>query len=327
MSGRPHRRAVAALMFKSLVLKPLHLDSLQLYQEHPYNVEEEEKEKEKAKKSQLWQRHNPADSNIHHYAQTSILESQRANSQKALRQLTNDGSGKHRKRYLYGLPDGLQHGHHNRHGKEQNLIDGQQQQRQQQQQQHKPGAIVLPQNRIMTQSHHIAERIKDSRLNGADLYVARLGRVRKEDHSDCGCQGEKSIATEGATLSDTDSEPTGLAEPSKAKPLTGSLHEELRFPSPSEEKSPTPQSVCKSERLTATYSRPCYRCISYMHSAGIKRVFWTNHQGQWEGGKVRELVDALEGSASPSGVGLTGVSGGGPVYVTKSEVLLLKGLK
>lgn len=64
-----------------------------------------------------------------------------------------------------------------------------------------------------------------------------------------------------------------------------------------------------------------------MHSAGIKRVFWTNHDGQWEGGKVRDLVDALEGPASPYGKSREAAPVAGSVYVTKSEVLLLKGLK
>ena len=61
-----------------------------------------------------------------------------------------------------------------------------------------------------------------------------------------------------------------------------------------------------------------------MHSAGIKRVFWTNAQGEWEGEKVRELVDALE---NPCSSGLTRSSGGGLVYMTKCEVLMWKGLR
>lgn len=64
-----------------------------------------------------------------------------------------------------------------------------------------------------------------------------------------------------------------------------------------------------------------------MHSAGIKRVFWTNNEGQWECEKVRELVDALDGPMSLDDGGSTGPSGTGSVYVTKSEVLLLKGLR
>lgn len=54
-------------------------------------------------------------------------------------------------------------------------------------------------------------------------------------------------------------------------------------------------------------SCPCYSCVAYMCSVGIKRVFWTNVDGQWEGGKVRDLVNALEGGRE-GGSGLFGRS-------------------
>jgi hypothetical protein len=58
-----------------------------------------------------------------------------------------------------------------------------------------------------------------------------------------------------------------------------------------------------------------------MHSVGIKRVFWTNDDGAWEGAKVRDLVDAQESS-------IDNVASGGPmgngVFVTKHEVLMLR---
>ena len=61
-----------------------------------------------------------------------------------------------------------------------------------------------------------------------------------------------------------------------------------------------------------------------MHSVGIKRVFWTNDAGEWEGGKVRDLVNALDNSMD----GVAGEGKGGPigngVFVTKHEVLMLK---
>jgi hypothetical protein len=68
-------------------------------------------------------------------------------------------------------------------------------------------------------------------------------------------------------------------------------------------------------------SRPCYRCVTAMHAVGIKRVFWTSAAGAWEGAKVRELVEALEG-----GGGVEGVEGAGQkgVFVTKHEVLLMQ---
>lgn len=37
-------------------------------------------------------------------------------------------------------------------------------------------------------------------------------------------------------------------------------------------------------------SRPCWRCLEWMRWAGIKRVFWTNVNGEWEGGKVADLL-------------------------------------
>jgi hypothetical protein len=69
-------------------------------------------------------------------------------------------------------------------------------------------------------------------------------------------------------------------------------------------------------------SRPCYRCISYMASVGIKRVFWTSESGSWEGAKVRDLVDELDklGLEQPSDTTTALKS----VFVTKHEVLMLR---
>jgi len=69
-----------------------------------------------------------------------------------------------------------------------------------------------------------------------------------------------------------------------------------------------------------------YRCISYMHSAGIKRVFWTNSKGEWEGGKVRDLVDDIESPSIDTNGDIVENAGRRPVFVTKAEVLILKGL-
>ena len=188
----------------------------------------------------------------------------------------------------------------------------------------------MPQNRLLGKSHRVAERMKDSRLNGADLYVARLGRVGKANHFDCGCQYEKPGVAEKAREHEQGSR-QALSDPSgssnETKPVTGSLHDELRFPLPGKSQTPRPRSDCIDQQVNAIYSRPCYRCISYMHSAGIKRVFWTNVKGEWECGKVRDLVDALEDPKSTEDKGSKGISGAGSVYVTKSEVLILKGLR
>jgi hypothetical protein len=45
-----------------------------------------------------------------------------------------------------------------------------------------------------------------------------------------------------------------------------------------------------------------------MADVGIKRVFWTNSEGQWECSKVRELMSAIR-------------DGTGEIFVTKFEVL------
>lgn len=59
-----------------------------------------------------------------------------------------------------------------------------------------------------------------------------------------------------------------------------------------------------------------------MHAVGIKRVFWTNDDGEWEGGKVAKFIDALDGEGDGA------ECGGGPmgngVFVTKHEVLMMR---
>jgi hypothetical protein len=57
-----------------------------------------------------------------------------------------------------------------------------------------------------------------------------------------------------------------------------------------------------------------------MHSVGIRRVFWTTDDGEWEGAKVRDLADNLDGNdgdAAGSGCGM---------FVTKHEVLMMRRL-
>jgi hypothetical protein len=59
-----------------------------------------------------------------------------------------------------------------------------------------------------------------------------------------------------------------------------------------------------------------------MHAVGIKRVFWTNDDGEWEGGKVAKFIDALDGEADEAGCG--GGPMGNGVFVTKHEVLMMR---
>ncbi|KAI9729408.1 MAG: hypothetical protein M1835_003629, partial [Candelina submexicana] len=151
--------------------------------------------------------------------------------------------------------------------------------------------LLLPQGRTGHASQKVAERRKDPRLKGADLYVARLGWKLSETRS-------KEIRETPATEAIKHLSPKAIAissEPSASlPPVPRSLHDELS-PSTSNALSATNATrQPKSELLTTncvSASRPCYRCISYMESVGIKRVFWTNENGEWIGGKVRDLTD------------------------------------
>jgi hypothetical protein len=72
------------------------------------------------------------------------------------------------------------------------------------------------------------------------------------------------------------------------------------------------------DRASIHASRPCYRCVMYMHSVGIRRVFWTGDDGEWEGAKFRDLVDILNGGS----IATAGNSCG--IFVTKHEVLMMR---
>jgi len=61
-----------------------------------------------------------------------------------------------------------------------------------------------------------------------------------------------------------------------------------------------------------------------MDAVGIKRVFWTNTDGEWEGAKVRDLVDALEVGGEEVKGGEDSLAAGRGMFVTKHEILMLK---
>ena len=106
-----------------------------------------------------------------------------------------------------------------------------------------------------------------------------------------------------------------------APACTGSLHDELvckDLDVPEEDVVEAEQQAFRG----IAESRPCYRCVSYMHSVGIKRVFWTTNSGQWEGAKVRDLMDCLAGD--PTGSTGDPSSFGDRVFVTKHEVLMMR---
>lgn len=165
--------------------------------------------------------------------------------------------------------------------------------------------MLMPKGQTGQNSRGIKDRTKSPRLNGADPYVVRLG-----------WQSGPNMFCEDSGIETKD-----VAPP---RPLTGSLHDELINPElerPARTKHPSTP-LKNEKRPTVVVSRPCYRCTSYMASAGIKRVFWTNDKGDWEGAKVRDLVDALDnmGSQQPGGISATLSS----VFVTKHEVLMLR---
>ncbi|KAK0823753.1 hypothetical protein LTR54_009925 [Friedmanniomyces endolithicus] len=189
-----------------------------------------------------------------------------------------------------------------------------------------PIPMLLPMGRTGSNTN---ERKKNLRLVGADLYVARLGR--------CKTTGSKGASPREAPIpvaksrmqpedyggTSLESSVESLSITTSTKP-TGSLHDDLA------DREPTPRRVALAPATldldTIRSSRPCYRCINDMHTAGIKRVFWTNDAGGWEGATVRDLIDALDDSMENVASGVGGGPTGNGVFVTKHEVLMLKRL-
>jgi len=159
--------------------------------------------------------------------------------------------------------------------------------------------ILIPKGRAKQSSRKLIDRMKHPKLVGADVYVARLSNAKK-------------------LLNVKKAEQSGFPPRPIVPARTGSLHDELVSKG---------SATCEMNNLSAESthlraavdSRPCYRCVCYMSSVGIKRVFWTNGDGCWESAKVRDLVDMLEGS-NDGGDGLAELG----VFVTKHEVLMLR---
>jgi hypothetical protein len=169
--------------------------------------------------------------------------------------------------------------------------------------------ILLPKGHTNQASHSVADRTKHSRLYGADLYVARLGwRPSSSVKASRGC----------CTASDTLQEDSS----DNSKSPSGSLHDELLNSQPRTPSLSNLPAFKAESQPSVLASRPCYRCISYMHSVGIKRVFWTTDTGEWECAKVRDLVDALDNLGN---VDMTDTATAlSNVFVTKHEVLMLR---
>ncbi|KAM0714387.1 hypothetical protein Q7P37_010174 [Cladosporium fusiforme] len=189
--------------------------------------------------------------------------------------------------------------------------------------------ILLPQGETGKSRNEVNDRKKNPRLVGADLYVTRLGWNKTNLlHQNTPKKPREIPKPEPEpTLQNLDSEPPSLSSSTTSistLSTPSSLHDELRTPSPPS-RPPAPESPEPGIPRKAIHaSRPCYRCISYMHAVGIKRVFWTNDAGEWEGGKVAKFVDALDGDGDEGGCG--GGPMGNGVFVTKHEVLMMKRL-
>ncbi|KAK9771781.1 putative CMP/dCMP-type deaminase domain-containing protein [Seiridium cardinale] len=174
----------------------------------------------------------------------------------------------------------------------------------------------LPKGCAGTVRRSLQSRRKHPKLVGADLYVTRLSNCVSSEVQQLGaepisCKGECESSGDTATAD----------ELSRAFPpcttFSGSLHDELVCKTRQPQLlGPAPYG--KSFNGKPAESRPCYRCVAYMDSVGIKRVFWTTSDGEWENAKVRDLVDLLDHPVDPDGNGSIGL------FVTKHEVLKLR---
>ncbi|KAK3708664.1 hypothetical protein LTR37_011386 [Vermiconidia calcicola] len=188
-----------------------------------------------------------------------------------------------------------------------------------------PEPLLLPKGQTNGSSSSVNDRKKHPRLNGADVYVARLGWCRTTATKQSVAQPMISAPADCVSSdADTTGEPLSASTSSIASTGSGSLHDELINRDPSPNPTKADESNNSLDLSTVRASHPCYRCISYMHSVGIKRVFWTNDAGQWEGGKIRDLVHALDNSMDNVADGGQGGPMGNGVFITKHEVLMFK---
>ncbi|POS80771.1 hypothetical protein DHEL01_v200858 [Diaporthe helianthi] len=176
-------------------------------------------------------------------------------------------------------------------------------------------------SRIVRLIPRIKERTKHPKLVGADVYVARL--ANDGPASPIG-KKKKSHAHDNPSDGIVDTTSPDTCTTSATSASTGSLHDEL-ITKTSKPKPLTPAQEYVRPPPTAAESRPCYRCVAYMHSVGIKRVFWTNNDGSWECAKIRDLIDQLDGTMR-SGTDTTLGQAATGVFVTKHEVLMLQRL-
>ncbi|EMF11262.1 uncharacterized protein SEPMUDRAFT_68709 [Sphaerulina musiva SO2202] len=191
--------------------------------------------------------------------------------------------------------------------------------------------VLVPTGHTHNSNIKVNDRKQDPRLRGADLYVVRIGwssTARKKPtkpkaSSELGVVDADATVVEDATYSSTSRLPGPSTTSSSSG--TGSLHDELinREPSSSASRPPVSDSIddCSFDKDKIHASRPCYRCVAFMNQVGIRRVFWTNDAGEWEGGKVAALIEAMDTGMEDAAKG--GPTGNG-IFVTKHEVLMLR---
>lgn len=236
---------VACLRFNSRALNPA-----QAYYAAPYKAGNSNKEQHVKDHPEQQE-----DQDLKPKTHVNALEYQEAES---LRYPTDSRNEKHRKQYLYGLQQHspLDHHHHHTHhhhhhhqNRRQTNESSLAQRFSLAQRSSKSQPTVLPQNRISGKTHQVAERMKDSRLKGADLYVARLGRTYVPAKS------KSSSTVDKKKLNDD--LPKDQVVKMQDQPSTGSLHDELRCPSSADDP-PSDQDASSSfQQASATHSRPC----------------------------------------------------------------------
>ncbi|KAK7750899.1 hypothetical protein SLS62_007162 [Diatrype stigma] len=173
--------------------------------------------------------------------------------------------------------------------------------------------------------HNLSDRMKNLKLVGADIYIARLGNIQHQSKKRTKINGKRIILTVCDSNSKEEDTCCSSIPLERTTSPSGSLHDELKC---KDRKSPSPaQSLSDNvadpgfDRRQLRDSRPCYRCVAYMHSAGIRRCFWTNGEGEWVNAKVRDLFDQLMGTGSFDG---DGDDSPGGVFITKHEVLRMR---
>ncbi|KAH9885157.1 hypothetical protein F4778DRAFT_787333 [Xylariomycetidae sp. FL2044] len=172
---------------------------------------------------------------------------------------------------------------------------------------------------FLPESHSLRDRMKHRKVRGVDVYIVRIGAAQERTYK------RKKESKKSSMADDT---LNGVAPPYTASAAATapprSLHDELTCKEPKPKLSEV-DGTGETNKLVSLSSiresRPCYRCILYMHSAGIKRVHWTNEEGDWRSAKVRDLYDQLSGSTT-----CNGQEGADGVFVTKHEILLLRRL-